>query len=248
MGAKIFRSVYFMFGGSMTNIMVVSFAISVKNISQVISEITIVSQNVRYLDSYTLVLFSSVNYAKANSDIIDDIYVSTDDDEIKRIAISNNVTVIDRPEDISGDNEPTITTVQHVLDEIKQEVDNIFLLQPTNPLRPKHLLQEAFGLFLDKQLNSLFTVTMDDKKLGKIKNDRYHPFNYSIGQRSQDLEQLYFENGLLYITKAEMIRRGHIISNDAFPYVVNHIFSKIDIDTYEDFEYAEYLLHKHKDI
>ena len=101
-------------------------------------------------------------------------------------------------------------------------------------------------IFLDKSLNSLFTVTKDDKKLGKIVGDKFQPYNYSIGQRSQDLEPLFYENGLLYITNAETIKQGFIISKDGYPYVVNHSFSKIDIDHLEDFEYAEYLYHKHK--
>jgi N-acylneuraminate cytidylyltransferase len=63
-------------------------------------------------------------------------------------------------------------------------------------------------------------------------------FNYEIGQRSQDL--LYFENGLLYITKAALILENRIISEKAFPYLVNHIFAQVDIDTQEDFDYAAF--------
>ena len=70
------------------------------------------------------------------------------------------------------------------------------------------------------------------------------PFNYEIGQRSQDLEPLYFENGLLYITKAKAILDNKIITENAIPYLVNHIFANVDIDTKEDFDFAEYLYKK----
>ena len=53
-------------------------------------------------------------------------------------------------------------------------------------------------------------------------------------------------NTHMYITSSETIRQGFIISDSAYPLLVNHIFSKVDIDTYEDFEYAEYLYNKHK--
>ena len=80
--------------------------------------------------------------------------------------------------------------------------------------------------------------------MGKIQHDIFIPFNYKIGQRSQDLEPLYFENGLLYISKADLILNDKIISEKGYPLVVNHIFSNIDIDTQDDFNYAEYLYNK----
>ena len=72
------------------------------------------------------------------------------------------------------------------------------------------------------------------------------PFNYEIGQRSQDLEPLFYENGMLYITKSALINNNKIISDNAFPFQVNHIFASLDIDTQDDFEYANYLVNKFK--
>jgi N-acylneuraminate cytidylyltransferase len=46
----------------------------------------------------------------------------------------------------------------------------------------------------------------------------------------------------MYITKATFIKQGSIITEDAFPFIVNHLFSKVDIDTKEDLEYAFYLI------
>jgi len=90
------------------------------------------------------------------------------------------------------------------------------------------------------------SVSRNYQKFGKIVNNKFEPFNYKIGQRSQDLEPLYFENGLLYITKASLILEDKILGKNNFPFVVNHPFANVDIDTKEDFEYAEYLLHKFK--
>src|SRR5690606_39135333 len=92
--------------------------------------------------------------------------------------------------------------------------------------------------------DSLFTVSENHHKLGKITANQFIPFNYIIGQRSQDLEPLFFENGLLYITKASLILNDSIISEIAFPYKVNHIFAGVDIDNQEDLDYAEYLFKK----
>ena len=190
-------------------------------------------------------LAHSILYAQQNETLIDEIYVSTDIIEIKKIAIQYGAKVIDRPEHLSGDLEPTITALKHVLESIDcSDVESVVLLQPTNPLRPPNLLKDCFEVFQNKKVDSLFTVTQNHQKFGKITSDIFVPFNYEIGQRSQDLEPLYFENGLLYITKAKCILENEIITKNAFPYLVNHIFAHIDIDTKEDMEYAAYLYQK----
>lgn len=189
-------------------------------------------------------LVHSIQYALANSNLIDAVYVSTDDASIKATALAYGAKVIDRPACLSGDFEPTITAVRHVLENIGFAVDNVVLLQPTNPLRHANLLSECLEKFRIQNTNSLFTVTQSHQKLGKISDSIFVPFNYEVGQRSQDLEPLYFENGLLYLTKASSIFENEIITKDAFPYLVNHIYANVDIDTKDDLEYAEYLYHK----
>ncbi|MFZ4105871.1 cytidylyltransferase domain-containing protein [Flavobacterium sp.] len=193
-------------------------------------------------------LAHSIQYAQANSSIIDAIYVSTDDVSIKKIALQYGAQVIDRPDAISGDFEPTITSLQHALNVLDASIENVVLLQPTNPLRPENLLKDCFDKFQYMNCDSLFTVSSNDHKLGKMAANKFIPINYEIGQRSQDLEPLYFENGLLYISKASSIKQGKIITEDAFPFVVNHIFAKVDIDTQDDFDFAEYLYSKKKKI
>ncbi len=189
-------------------------------------------------------LVHSILYAKDNAHIIDEVYVSTDDEKIKEIALHFGAKVITRPQSISGDNEPTISSLQHVILSIDENVENVILLQPTNPLRPKNLLEDCFQKFISLQCESLFTVSKSELKLGKIIDNIFIPFSYKIGQRSQDLEPLFYENGLLYIVKAATILEDKIITQNAYPYLVNHIFAKVDIDTQEDFDFAEYLIKK----
>lgn len=199
-------------------------------------------KNIKLLGGMPL-LVHSILYAQQH-DFIDAVYVSTDDTNIKKTALIHGAQVVERPKALSGDFEPTVSAIQHVLRSIDEPVENVVLLQPTNPLRPENLLQEAFENYGKGNYNSLFTVSKNHQKLGRIIKNQFFPFNYEIGQRSQDLEPLYFENGLLYITKAKAIFENKIITEKAFPFVVNHIFGNVDIDTQEDLEYAEYLYHK----
>lgn len=199
-------------------------------------------KNIQHLGGIPLIVHS-IRYAQQHP-FIDTIYVSTDDAEIKAVALAHGAQVVDRPENLSGDFEPTVSALKHVLAVVGAGVENVILLQATNPLRPDTLLKEAFLKYTEGSYDSLFTVTRNHQKFGKIIADKFVPFNYEIGQRSQDLEPLFFENGLLYISKAKLILENTIISENAFPLVVDHSFANVDIDTKEDFEYAEYLFKK----
>lgn len=201
-------------------------------------------KNILKLDGVPLIAHS-ILYAKANA-MIDAVFVSTDDAEISRVATEFGATVITRPSILSGDLEPTVTALKHVLQNLEHSVENVVLLQATNPLRPKNMLAEAFDIFNSSQLDSLFTVSRNHQKLGKIKNNRFTPFNYIPGERSQDLAPLYFENGLLYIAKTQLIVNDVIMSENAHPMEIDHIFGQVDIDTEEDFEWANFLIQKYK--
>lgn len=186
-------------------------------------------------------LVHSILFAQ-QQDAITAVYVSTDDAHIKEVALHYGAQVIDRPSELSGDLEPTVSALKHVLASLTEKVDTVVVLQPTNPLRPVNLFQEAWQVFTKNQVASLFTVSQSHQKLGKIKEAVFIPFNYKTGQRSQDLEPLYYENGLLYIASAQAILNNEIITKDAFPFVVDHPFARVDIDTQDDFDYAAFLL------
>ena len=201
-------------------------------------------KNIKILAGIPLIAHT-ILYAQENRDYIDDIFVSTDDKEIKKIALKYGAKVVDRPKKISGDLEPTVSAIKHTLEVSNmQYVENIITLQATNPLRPKNLLKEALDIYINENHSSLFTVSQHQKKLGHIKNERFTPYNYKIGQRSQDIKPLFFENGLLYISKKNLILEGLIFDKNAYPLIVEEK-KIIDIDTQDDLNYAEYLI-KHE--
>ena len=103
-------------------------------------------------------------------------------------------------------------------------------------------LEEAIEKFENSNRNSLATFSISKKKYGKIKGTIFQPTNYLPGQRSQDLENNFFENGSLYITKCDSIISGKVITDDVYPLICKDIDSTIDIDNYQDFLIAEALL------
>lgn len=202
-------------------------------------------KNIRSLGGIPL-LVHSIQYAKQFPEICHDIVISTDDAEIKEIALNEGVIVVDRPKELSGDFISTAAVLKNVVDILPEIYNAVILLQATNPLRPKKLLEQANTEFTVGDFDSLVTVTENKQKFGKIINQKFVPYNYEFGQRSQDIEPLYFENGLLYISKYELIKKGLILGEKNLPFIVDHVFSGIDIDEEEDFELAEYYYNKYK--
>jgi N-acylneuraminate cytidylyltransferase len=191
----------------------------------------------------------SIDYSLKNP-MISGTYVSTDAEDIKKISKIGGAVVIDRPAEFAGDYATTASAMKHAVRYLMDkgvDFDYVVLLQATNPLRPKGLLNEAINIIEKGENDSLFTVNRSEKKLGKIIDGKFVPWNYKFGQRSQDLEPLYYENGLLYITKKELLLQEIIEGPTAYPLVVEHPFGEVDIDTVEDFRYAEYMLNQYRD-
>lgn len=177
-----------------------------------------------------------------------EVYVSTDNEEIARVARRYGAGVIERPEELSGDRCPTDSALQHAAIELlssQKEFDYMILLQATNPLRPDGMMEEALQTIETGIYDSLFTVSPLVRKLGRLTDGRFIPWNFVFGQRSQDMEPLYFENGLLYISHRELILKSLIRGESLYSLIVDHPFGYLDIDTQEDFEMIAYYSHKY---
>lgn len=156
-----------------------------------------------------------------------EVYVSTDNEEIARVAREYGADVIERPAELSGDLCSTDLAMQHAANKLLREgkmFDYIILLQATNPLRPAGMMEDAIQVIETGRYDSLFTVSPLVRKLGRLIDEKFVPWNFVFGQRSQDMEMLYFENGLLYITSKELILKGNIRGKSLFSLVVDHPF------------------------
>jgi N-acylneuraminate cytidylyltransferase len=205
-------------------------------------------KNIYPLNNKPLISYS-IDYAKKCTRI-SDIYVTTDSEDIAAITTKESIDIIKRSKDISGDYTSTAVTLQHAAIELDVrgiKFDYVILLQVTNPLRPNNLLEKAIEVMDTGEYDSLMTISPSDIKLGKLVGNHFIPWNYEYGQRSQDLEPLYYENGLLYISKRELILDGAIIGANMYPMIIEHRYGAIDIDTFEDLQYAEYLIKKNNE-
>lgn len=188
-------------------------------------------------------------HCSKNCHLVSETYVSTDDEEIKRVSIESGAKVLDRPAELGGDYTTSVEVMTNAVETLIKngvEFDYVILLQATNPLRPVNLLEDAISIIEEIKCDSLMTVNRCELKLGKIIDSKFLPWNYHYGQRSQDMDPLFYENGLLYISSKELLLQGRIVSKNMHPMIVDHIFGEVDIDTRDDMKFAEFIINNYK--
>ena len=176
-----------------------------------------------------------------------DTWINSDCNIIKKIALDHGINFFERPKEYSNDFTPTVDVLKNQIeffDKKNIDFDNLILLQPTSPIRPKNLLSDCIKLFEQSERKSLATFSPLNYKFGTINNSYFIPSNYIPGQRSQDLEKKYFENGLLYISQKKSIMNNQIITEDVYPFINYGIEGLVDIDDQNDLLFAEFLIKK----
>lgn len=198
-------------------------------------------------------LLSLAIKAADNSSYIDDILVSTDSSKIAREAEEHGVTVpVLRPASLSDDSAKTVDVLRHEVSQYSenhQQPEFIVLLEPTAPLRSSTLIDEAIEHFLAADdADSLVSVTpirhiYHPEEL--LKTSETHFLTPYMDERTFDnrktrteQEQLYIQNGLIYITKTSVLLDQHsIYGSKVLKFETPESFFA-DIDEIEDLELA----------
>lgn len=182
---------------------------------------------------------------------IDAVFVSTEDAEIAAISEQYGALVIPRPAELSEDDtgsEPVIAQALEYLVARGQIVDEVFLLQPTSPLRGAHHIDAAFDLFVTEKaacVISVYEPRHSPAKAYKVRADRTLSGLVSDSApyaRRQDLPRAVQPNGAIYLFHAASFMKERQIPRAAvFPFMMSPTES-VDIDTPEDFALAAQLL------
>ncbi len=181
------------------------------------------------------------------SDIFDDVIVSTDDDEIADLAISYGARVPFLRNKCLADD--YTTTGQVILDVIKRlkrlgkDYKFCACVYPTAPFMSARKIKEAMEKLILSDANEIITVV-------KYSSPPQRAFFYDskniirkwpqfVNSRSQDLEFLYYDAGQFYgyRTNAYVKNEGNI-QDKIIPYILLPTEVQ-DIDNIEDWELAE---------
>lgn len=210
-------------------------------------------KNIRLLNGQPLLKYSID--AAILSNVFDEIMVSTDSAVYAEIAKDAGASVpILRSEANSGDKASSSDVIIEVLnyyEQVGKEFDTFCLLQPTSPLRKAEDIIGAYELFKQKKAKAVVGVCeVEHTPLWcNILNEDCSLENFlpveATGQR-QNYKQYYRINGAMYIADVQQyLEDTNLYVKNCYAYIMGKKNS-VDIDTIDDFEYAEYLLEKAK--
>lgn len=185
------------------------------------------------------------------SNIFDQIYVSTDSDEIARIAIDFGAEAPDRRSaNLSDDHTPTRPVIADFI-ENRPELDNaasvIACIYPfaifTNP-RLIHLAKDSFEKLHDKSkyLVAVQKYSHPAQRAFTLTSSGYlSPLSPQyIEVRTQDLVESYHDAGQFYFAKSSTWRSDKSVLANAYGLLIPK-YSAVDIDDLEDLEYLRNL-------
>lgn len=192
----------------------------------------------------------SIEQAK-NSQLLDIVFVSTDDDEIADISRQCGAEIIRRPAELASDSSSSEEALLHAIDfiehERKIEIGIIVFLQATSPLRKKDDIDNALRQYVVKKADSLFScVKLKDHFIWRKEKDSYCSMNYDYRDRKprQKIEPQYLENGSIYILRPEMIKNQHNRLGGKIAVYEMPLWQSFQIDTPDDIGICEYYIKK----
>lgn len=178
---------------------------------------------------------------------IDRTIVSTDDEEIREVALSHGADApFLRPEEMATDDAPTEPVIDHAVEYLRDEEDErydvIVLLQPTTPLRDAADVDAAIERYETTDATSLVAVTEDHSNRWRVTEEGAEKINYDENRRRQEIEPELVENGALYMVDTEtFLETGELRAGHTALYVMDEQ-SSVDIDTPFDLWLAERIL------
>nr|WP_312523696.1 pseudaminic acid cytidylyltransferase [Moraxella sp. CTOTU47724] len=179
-----------------------------------------------------------------NSQLFEQIIVSTDDGAIADIARHHGATVSRRPAELADDYATTAAVIRHVLQSMPK-ASHICCLYPCTPLLKSQYLTDSFERW--QSSNSLYcfpVLEFESNVLRSLKLSDAGEVSSMFSQheltRTQDLTQAYFDAGQFYWGSREAWLSEDKIHNHALGYVLPK-YSVVDIDDENDWRFAERL-------
>lgn len=183
------------------------------------------------------------------SDSVDKVVVSTDDEEIAEIALNYGAEVpFLRPLELAQDETPGIDPVLHALNKLPK-FDMLLLLQPTSPLRTASDIDGIIKMCRENQAPAAVSICESSKHPNWMfycgeDGTMSQYMDIPIATRRQDLPKIYTVNGALYLAKTKWLKQNKsFFSADTLGYKMPSDRS-MDIDSCFDWEVVEFLMKK----
>lgn len=190
--------------------------------------------------------------AAIESNLFDEIFVSTDSEKYADIARSYGGSVpFLRCNDLATDSTSSWDVVENAIMQYKElgrEFDTVALLQPTSPLRTAEDICSGFDLLEKKEANAIVSVCETDHSplwtnTLPLNSSLEHFIKHDIISTPRQKLPTYFRiNGALYIANIDyLLGADSIYSKECYAFIMDKEHS-IDIDTEIDLELARVML------
>jgi len=209
-------------------------------------------KNLRILNGKPLVEHTILRAIE--SEYIDTIVLSSDDEEILSLGKKFPITIIKRSLELAEDQTPMKEVVLDVLrrfDEEGKEFSSFVLLQPTSPLRTSDDIDKTIESLYSSSGHSCVSICLFEPHpflaVSIDENNRLSSYIKDSGKydRRQDYPNLYRINGAVYAVYLDKyIEKPVFILDGKTNYYEMPIERSVDIDDEKDFSYAEFLLNK----
>ena len=187
-----------------------------------------------------------------------DLILSTDSEQIASVGREWKIEVpFIRPPELAADDSKSIDVMQHALTALQSQgrrYDAVMMLQPTTPFRNTNDINACIALLQETQADSVISVE---------EVEAYHPARMKFMERGflvdppfqetyenqprQELAPMFIRNGAIYLTLSSVIMYGSFKGRRCAGYVMPHSRS-VNIDSLEDFEYAEWLAPRNENL
>ncbi len=181
--------------------------------------------------------------AAADSEYVNEVYVSTDSKKIAKVveSLDLGVQIIIRPDELATDEASTEAVMLHFTENV--EYDFLITMQATSPLTEAEDIDNSLRLFAEKKCDSMLTG---------VRCKRFYwsqdgkPLNYNPAERPrrQDFDGVLVENGAFYISTRDLLLKEKCRLGGKIGIYEMSEETYVEIDEPEDWASVEKLLRK----
>lgn len=202
-------------------------------------------KNLRPLAGYPMIYYSIK--AALSAKLVDQVVVSTDDDEIALFSERFGANIHMRSHALAGDSvplDPVIADCVEIFEKDYERYTHIITIQPTSPLIDSLDIDSAIDKLIQERYDSVLTVTDDTHLRWGFDGEKPAPL-YAERLNRQLLPKEFRETGAIIGCTREQLESGRRIGRNIGLIEVPRDKS-YDIDDFSDFYLCESLLNRKK--
>lgn len=188
--------------------------------------------------------------AAKESGVFNDVFVSTDDEEIAEVAESFGAVIPwMRPKSLSDDHATTVSVIQDAVNKLKyslNELEYVCCIYPATPLLQPTYISQGLQILKNGEWDFVFSASRAETpperffSLDAANGVEMH-FPENKETRTQDFLPSYHDAGQFYFGRTSSWESGlQIFSNRSTIIEIPRGLS-VDVDTLDDWHYAEHL-------